>query len=119
MSKLTTVAVSLCLAVAADGKRLAAGGCDRAVRVWDLSDGLAKAKLEQTIENHADWVLGVTLSADGKYLATAARDKTAKVWDLKAKAAGVEQVAFDRAGFRYHGRVKALAEAAREAGLKF
>jgi WD40 repeat protein len=75
----------LCLAVAADGKRLAAGGCDRAVRVWDLSEGLAKAKLEQTIENHADWVLGVTISADGKYLATAARDKTAKVWDLKAK----------------------------------
>jgi large subunit ribosomal protein L18 len=37
----------------------------------------------------------------------------------KAKAAGVEQVAFDRAGFRYHGRVKALADAAREAGLKF
>ena len=37
----------------------------------------------------------------------------------KAKAAGVETVAFDRAGFRYHGRVKALAEAAREAGLKF
>src|SRR5512137_2935987 len=37
----------------------------------------------------------------------------------KAQAAGVEQVAFDRAGFRYHGRVKALADAAREAGLKF
>ncbi len=37
----------------------------------------------------------------------------------KAKAQGVEQVAFDRAGFKYHGRVKALAEAAREAGLKF
>ncbi len=35
-----------------------------------------------------------------------------------AKKAGVEQVAFDRSGFRYHGRVKALAEAAREAGLK-
>ncbi len=37
----------------------------------------------------------------------------------KAKAAGINTVAFDRAGFRYHGRVKALADAAREAGLKF
>jgi len=37
----------------------------------------------------------------------------------KAQAAGVTEVAFDRAGFSYHGRVKALAEAAREAGLKF
>src|SRR5581483_11208390 len=37
----------------------------------------------------------------------------------KARAKGVEQVAFDRSGFKYHGRVKALADAAREAGLKF
>ena len=37
----------------------------------------------------------------------------------KAKAAGIESVAFDRSGYRYHGRVKALADAAREAGLKF
>jgi large subunit ribosomal protein L18 len=36
----------------------------------------------------------------------------------KAKSAGIEQVAFDRSGFRYHGRVKALADAAREQGLR-
>jgi len=37
----------------------------------------------------------------------------------RAKAAGVSKVAFDRSGFRFHGRVKALADAAREAGLEF
>ena len=49
----------------------------------------------------------------------AAAEKVGSVLAEKAKAAGVNQVAFDRNGFRYHGRVKALAEAARKGGLQF
>jgi large subunit ribosomal protein L18 len=59
------------------------------------------------------------LAAAGKGGNTAAATIIGKRIAEKAKAAGVEKVAFDRAGFAYHGRVKALAEAAREAGLQF
>ena len=50
---------------------------------------------------------------------TAAATAVGKRIADKAKALGIEAVAFDRSGFKYHGRVKALAEAAREGGLKF
>lgn len=72
---------------------------------------------------------------DGKILATASTvekdlrsDKSGNVEAAqavgkliadRAKAAGIEQVAFDRSGYKYHGRVKALADAARESGLQF
>ena len=59
------------------------------------------------------------LGAAGKGGNVAAASIIGKRIAEKAKAAGVERVAFDRAGFRYHGRVKALADAAREAGLQF
>lgn len=59
------------------------------------------------------------LGAAGKGATVAAAASVGKRIAEKAKAAGVEKVAFDRAGFAYHGRVKALADAAREAGLQF
>ena len=59
------------------------------------------------------------LGAAGKGGNAAAAALIGKRIAEKAKAAGVEKVAFDRAGFAFHGRVKALAEAAREAGLQF
>jgi large subunit ribosomal protein L18 len=56
------------------------------------------------------------LKATGNKAAAAAVGKEIAA---RAKQHGVEQVAFDRSGFKYHGRVKALADAAREAGLQF
>ena len=54
---------------------------------------------------------------NGKNVEAAA--KVGRAIAEKAKAAGIERVAFDRSGYRYHGRVKALADAAREGGLQF
>ncbi len=58
----------------------------------------------------------VSLKNTGNSIAAA---EVGKIIAQKAIAAGVTEVAFDRSGFKYHGRVKALADAAREAGLKF
>ncbi|WP_372758656.1 50S ribosomal protein L18 [Litorivivens sp.] len=63
-----------------------------------------------------------TLDKELRGNATGNADAAASVGKLiaeRAKAAGVTSVAFDRSGFRYHGRVKALADAAREGGLEF
>jgi large subunit ribosomal protein L18 len=64
-----------------------------------------------------------TLSMDGKKLDqggnVAAAKRVGKAIAEKALTQGIQSVVFDRGGYLYHGRVKALAEAAREAGLKF
>jgi large subunit ribosomal protein L18 len=59
------------------------------------------------------------LGAPGKGGNAAAAEIVGRRIAERAKAAGVEKVAFDRAGYAYHGRVKVLAEAARAAGLQF
>jgi len=65
-----------------------------------------------TIEKKAKKELKVTGNIDAAaYIGTTIAEKAKKI--------GIDTVAFDRSGFLYHGRIKALAEAAREAGLKF
>ena len=78
----------------------------------------------QVIAPQGDQVLASasTLDKDLRGDATGNVDAATRVGQLiaeRAKAAGVSAVAFDRAGYKYHGRVKALAEAAREGGLEF
>ena len=78
----------------------------------------------QVISPAGDKVLASASTLDGPLRAgkTGNSEAAATVGRLvaeRAKAAGVTQVAFDRSGFRYHGRVKALADGAREGGLEF
>jgi large subunit ribosomal protein L18 len=80
----------------------------------------------QVIDSQGDKVLAAASTLDAelkkelKYSGNIeAASAVGKVLAEKAKSAGVEVVAFDRSGFRYHGRVKAFADAARENGLKF
>lgn len=75
-----------------------------------------------------DDVAGTTLAAASTYEAdlrsqgtgnVAAATRVGELIAERAKGAGIDQVVFDRGGFRYHGRVAAVADAAREAGLEF
>ena len=78
-------------------------------------DGTKVIATASTAEAEVRTALGGSGKGGNAAAATAIGKRIAE----KAKAAGVEKVAFDRSGFAYHGRVKALAEAAREAGLQF
>jgi large subunit ribosomal protein L18 len=78
-------------------------------------DGGTVIATASTVEADIRKVLGAT----GKGGNVTAAQMIGKRVAEKAQAAGVVKVAFDRAGFAYHGRVKALADAAREAGLQF
>ena len=105
----------------------------RAVRVRSKVRGTAaRPRLSVFRSNRAIWVqviddsTGRTLaSADSNHIAETGlskKDQATKVGALvaeRAKAAGIERVVFDRGSYLYHGRVKALADGAREGGLDF
>jgi large subunit ribosomal protein L18 len=77
---------------------------------------LVNDELGVTILGVSDGTEGVQVDGAGKV----GRAKgTGKLLAEKAKAAGITQVVFDRAGYRYHGRVQAVADGAREGGLEF
>jgi large subunit ribosomal protein L18 len=78
-------------------------------------DGVQVLASASTVEKEVRTQMGAT----GNGGSTAAATLIGKRIAEKAKAAGIDKVAFDRSGFAYHGRVKALADAAREAGLQF
>jgi WD40 repeat protein len=64
-----------------DSKKVAVGGADRTMRVFEVETGKSLAQ----VEDHADWLTALAFSPDGKRLATASRDKTTKVFDLEKK----------------------------------
>ena len=79
-----------------------------------------------SVHRTAQHIYAQVFDSESRVIATASTLQKDVVEGLKgtgnidaAKAVGVKAVAFDRSGFKYHGRVKALAEAAREAGLEF
>lgn len=77
----------------------------------------------QLIDDTQGHTLAAASSREAGAAGTGTKSEQSKAVGLKvaeiAKAAGIEQVVFDRGGYLYHGRVKALAEGAREGGLKF
>lgn len=76
------------------------------------ADGSRTLASASTVDKELRGKLGATGNAD-------AASEVGKLIAERAKAAGIERVAFDRSGYRYHGRVRALADAAREGGLQF
>lgn len=77
-----------------------------------INDELGKTILSTSSAGKENEALGIKSNIDGA-------KKLGKLTGEKAISAGINSVVFDRCGFKYHGKIKAFADAAREAGLKF
>ena len=93
--------------------RLCVHRSSRHIRAQVINDGTGRTLVSAS---SLDKEVRVTIKGGGNIAASKVVGKTIAE---RAKAKGIESVVFDRGGYRYHGRVQALAEAAREAGLKF
>lgn len=103
------------------GRKLIQGSAERPRLVVTRSPKHVYAQVIDDIAGHT-LASASTMEADLRNLGGDKSDKARKVGELlaqRAKAAGVTTVVFDRAGNKYHGRIAALADAAREAGLGF
>jgi large subunit ribosomal protein L18 len=96
----------------------------RQTRIRIATQGVARLTVNRTnLHIYATVIAGtgdrIVATASSVQADVRSAQMVGKLVAEKARAAGIEKVAFDRAGFAYHGRVKALADAAREAGLQF
>ena len=77
----------------------------------------------QIIDDDAGFTIAAASSREGRFVKESLNVETAtdigKLVGARAKEAGIDSIVFDRGGFAYHGRVKALADGARQAGLEF
>lgn len=93
--------------------RLCVHRSSRHIRAQVVDDGAGRTLVSAS---SLDKEVRATIKSGGNI---AASKVVGKIVADRARAKGIEQVVFDRGGYQYHGRVQALAEAAREAGLKF
>ena len=94
----------------AERPRLTICFTNKNIHVQCVDDSVARTLVASS--TNANDMVGVLPNLDGSA-------KLGKVFAERAKAAGFEKVAFDRSGYKYHGRIRALADAAREGGLQF
>ncbi len=79
----TTGETQLAVAISGDGARLASGGADNVIHLFDLDSQASTASPLREIRQHADWVMDLVFSTDGQHVASASRDRSARVYSVE------------------------------------